>query len=81
MGTFEIPENPKNYEDNVRTTTDPEDVLEHVRFHSRYGKCSKILNTFIFLFSNKLSWVKVFRINPEFRILGLTFHRKSASKY
>ena len=26
------------------------------------------------------SWVKVFRINPEFRILRLTFHRKSASK-
>ena len=27
------------------------------------------------------TWVKVFRINPEFRILRLTFHRKSASKY
>ena len=26
------------------------------------------------------AWVKVFRINPEFRILRLTFHRKSASK-
>ena len=25
-------------------------------------------------------WVKVFRINLEFRILRLTFHRKSASK-
>ena len=25
-------------------------------------------------------WVKVFRINPEFRILMLTFHWKSASK-
>ena len=25
------------------------------------------------------AWVKVFRINPEFRILRLTFHRKSAS--
>ena len=25
-------------------------------------------------------WVKVFRIIPEFRILKLTFHRKSASK-
>ena len=24
--------------------------------------------------------VKVFRINPEFRILRLTFHRKSTSK-
>ena len=27
------------------------------------------------------TWVKVFRIIPEFRILRLTFHRKSASKY
>ena len=27
-----------------------------------------------------LTWVNVFRINPEFRILRLTFHRKSASK-
>ena len=26
------------------------------------------------------TWVKVLRINPEFRILRLTFHRKSASK-
>ena len=26
------------------------------------------------------TWVKFFRINPEFRILRLTFHRKSASK-
>ena len=24
------------------------------------------------------AWVKVFRINPEFRILRLTFHRKSS---
>ena len=28
----------------------------------------------------RYSWMKVFRINPEFRILRLTFHRKSASK-
>ena len=26
------------------------------------------------------AWVKVFRIIPGFRILRLTFHRKSASK-
>ena len=26
------------------------------------------------------TWVKNFRINPEFRILRLTFHGKSASK-
>ena len=28
----------------------------------------------------KISWVKVFRAVPEFRILRLTFQRKSASK-
>ena len=28
----------------------------------------------------KATWVKVFRIIPEFRILRLTFHRKAASK-
>ena len=28
-----------------------------------------------------LTLVKIFRIVPEFRILGLTFIRKSASKY
>ena len=26
------------------------------------------------------AWVEVFKINPEFRILRLTFQRKSASK-
>ena len=29
---------------------------------------------------NALAGVKLFKIIPEFRILGLTFHRKSASK-
>ena len=29
---------------------------------------------------SKVSWVKVLRIIPEFRILRLTLHRKSASK-
>ena len=27
-----------------------------------------------------ITWVKIFRINPEFRVLRLTFHRKSALK-
>ena len=31
VGRFEIPDNP-DYEDNVRTTTDPDDVPEHIRF-------------------------------------------------
>ena len=30
--------------------------------------------------STRATWVKVFRIIPQFRILRLTFHRKSASK-
>ena len=28
----------------------------------------------------KTAWMKVFKIIPEFRILRLTFHRKSAAK-
>ena len=32
------------------------------------------------LSDNPLAGVKVFRMIPEFRILRLTFHRKSASK-
>ena len=32
----------------------------------------------LFGFSKLNTWVKVFRTNPEFRILRLTFHRKSA---
>ena len=30
--------------------------------------------------NNKGTWLKVFRISPEFRILRLPFHRKAASK-
>ena len=33
-----------------------------------------------FNFFPNLTWMKVFRINPKFRILRLTFHKKSASK-
>ena len=32
------------------------------------------------LITTGFSWMKVFRIIPEFRILRLTFHRKSAAK-
>ena len=42
---------------------------------AKFGSCpgtSKWVGT--------MSWVKVFRIIHEFRILRLTFHRKSASK-
>ena len=36
----------------------------------------KILN----LKDGQETWVKVFRIIPEFKILRMTFHRKTASK-
>ena len=43
--------------------------------------CSEVsIKLQIILFLWPFTWVKVFRINPEFRILRLTFHRKSASK-
>ena len=51
-------------------------ALGHVACHKGivlldiYRKRAKLFN----------SWVKVCRINPEFRILRLNFHRKSASK-
>ena len=41
------------------------------------GKCPYNGHFLIFICK---SWVKGFRINPEFMILRLTFHRKSASK-
>ena len=39
-----------------------------------------LLEAFVHMLQVPDPWVKVFRINPEFRILRLTFHRKSASK-
>ena len=44
--------------------------------YSRGGGLKEIICSYCITFI----WVKVFRINPEFRILRLTFHRKSASK-
>ena len=43
----------------------------HARGKILLGKISK---------RDTYSWMKVFMIIPEFRILRLTFHRKSASK-
>ena len=45
------------------------DNVEKVRMISSFRRYSSIA-----------PWVKVIRINPEFRVLRLTFHRKSASK-
>ena len=43
----------------------------------RYPHC--LARAFTDCKRNADAWVKVLRINPEFRILRLTFHRKSAS--
>ena len=40
----------------------------------------RILENTVFQLISAYAWVKVFRNNPEFKILRLTFHRKSASK-
>ena len=39
----------------------------------------KSMINFILLHEKFCTWVDVFRIIPQFRILRLTFHRKSAS--
>ena len=41
--------------------------------------CCKIVRVKMPVFTDTFTWVKGFRIIPEFRILRLTFHRKSAS--
>ena len=42
------------------------------------GSAQAQLDSFACMFKYMGEWVKVFRIIPEFRILRLTFHRKSA---
>ena len=48
------------------------DRQEHLMYH-------QVLKLHI-LDVSPLTWVKVFRIIPEFRTFRLTFHRKSVSK-
>ena len=64
---------PENYSRRVRKSTNkkfwPNGHMKLLVFSSNVLPC--ILDN---------TWVKVFRINPEFRILRLTFQRKSASK-
>ena len=50
-------------------------VPSHIQGHFNFTQI--ILHSY---FNCLLPWVKVFRIIPEFRILRLTFNRKSASK-
>ena len=54
-------------------------IIMHILpdFYQNHAKNSA--NTLKYPYSCN-AWVKVFRIIPEFRILRLTFHRKSASK-
>ena len=47
---------------------------------SNKGISNLPINLRVYSPHGKYAWVKVFRINPEFRILRLTFHKKSASK-
>ena len=54
--------------------TDQEEALENIGLDESDDAQSYQGNHVIIL------WVKVFRSIPEFRILRLTFHRKSASK-
>ena len=53
-----------------------EKYLQHPK---NFALISSFLEKKVCLFF-KHTWVKIFRINPELRILRLTFHRKSASK-
>ena len=46
-----------------------------------HGEYRNLKNFAIDLTPSRKSLVKFFRIIPEFSILRLTFHRKSASKY
>ena len=48
--------------------------------HSTTEPLLDLLEMFSYDLKMKIALVKVFRIIPEFRILRLTFHRKSASK-
>ena len=38
------------------------------------------MSAYVIFLEDRPTWVEVLRIYPEFRILRLTFHRKSASK-
>ena len=47
-------------------------------YSDQLGQLSNVIRAFAV--HSVTTWVKVFRMTPEFRILRLTFHRKSASK-
>ena len=51
-----------------------DDMHAHIKEYSKFAYLEGLLASFPY------SWVKFFRINPEFRILRLTFYGKSASK-
>ena len=59
----------------------PEYILNRTRLDSEYkGVSTNCIMPFLVEKKTTPSGVKVLRINPEFRILRLKFHRKSASK-
>ena len=49
-------------------------------YSSKISQLSKTRQQARLSFHYPIAWVKAFSIIPEFRILRLTFHRKSASK-
>ena len=62
-----------------------EDLCDFVRSRlqivpSLEAICNQVIDTCLYKVLYAYSWVKVFRNIPEFRILGLTFYGKSASK-
>ena len=64
------------------------EIISRSAFMKVYGRAEFVLFTIQCIVNGAdrprphltCAWVKVFRIIPEFRILRLTFHRKSASK-
>ena len=55
------------------TDADPFFSIVNTRDEEKYQSTSKLM-------VSQTTWMKAFRIIPEFRILRLTSHRKSASK-
>ena len=55
-------------------------LVTYIPYHAKHKNVSCFEKRSSITDLIRIIWVKVFRIIPEFRILRLTFHRKSASK-
>ena len=56
------------------------EILSMIYLHYYFQQFFSHIKLFLYHISH-IAWVKVFRIKPEFRILRLTFNRKSVSKF